>query len=57
MNFRDFLHCLFFRTHIPYKIINGYKVHFTGPMSVNRGEAILANWENIKKIQKSFDRK
>lgn len=40
---------------LDYKIVDGHKVHFTGPMSVNRQEATKANWKSIKRICNSFE--
>lgn len=34
----------------PYKYVNGMKVRLTGPRSVNRDDAIRANWHIIRKL-------
>lgn len=34
------------------KTVNGHTVRFTGPMSVNREDAIEANWEEIRKMRR-----
>lgn len=33
-----------------YKIVNGFKVRYTGPYSVDRLDALKANWDIIKSI-------
>lgn len=40
----------FYRGYPPYKIVNGVKVRYTSRNSVNREDAIKANWETIKSL-------